>query len=413
MKDLKFTSIIFALSFILVQIGCVDSIIDNNAGTPTITVYSPASNDSVVLGQNAISYDAADHANGTGLDHYEVYINGGLSTTVSQNTDGSNPLLFLVIPEAYLDTRISYYVKVINQDGQSKESSTFENILVIEDIPNSPDNLTLTRLNEHSVNLLWNDNSDNETSFELWRKISSSGSYGTNPYKVLPSNTISTDDVGLSPTIEYFYKVRAVNRSGASSFCEEISTSSTSTELWNLKAVAIGKSAVHLTWNDFFQNELGFILERVDPLDGSWNRVQPLPLRNTQEYIDYDVSANTTYQYRITYYTNTTVGPWSNIAIVTTYYTDDTPPQDLVAYLVSSNTVHVEWTDSSDLENGTYIERKKGENGTYAVVGNVNEDGTTFEETISESGKYYYRARHILAEDVYTYYSNEYSVTIP
>ena len=413
MKESMFIRILPAVVFILFQIGCVDSIIENTTGTPSITVYSPASNDSIVIGQNVISYEASDHTNGTGLSYYEICINDGLSNTVSQNSDGTNPSLYLIVSDSQLDTRISYYVKVYNEDGQSKESTKFNNILVIEDVPEAPDNLTLTRLNEHSINLLWNDNSDNETSFELWRKVSSSGSYGTNPYKTLPSNTISTDDVGLSPTIEYFYKVRAINRSGSSAFCTEVSTSGSSTTLWNLKAYAIGKSAVHLTWTDFFQNELGFILEKVDPNDGTWNRVQPLPLRNTSEYIDYDVSANTTYQYRITYYTNTTIGPWSNTVIVTTYYTDDTPPQDLVVSLVSSTTVRVEWTDSSDLENGTVIERKKGENGVYEVVGDVNEDATSYEETISESGTYIYRARHILADNVYTYYSNEYLVTIP
>lgn len=396
----------------IIYFGCVDSIIDNKAGTPSITIYSPASNDTVKIGQNLINYEASDHANGTGLSSYEVYLNGGLVNTIGQNTDGTNPVLYLIVPETLLGQKINYSVKVYNQSGQSTQSNNFENIFVIDNIPDRPANLVLTRLNDHSVNLLWDDSSDNETSFELWRKVSSSGYYGTNPYKILPANSISTDDVGLSPTIEYFYKVRAVNGTGSSAFSNEVSTSGSSTNLWDLKAYAIGSSAVHLKWIDFFPNELGFILERINPISGNWERVQPLPLRNTTEYFDYNVSANTTYQYRITYYTNTTIGPWSNTVIITTYYTDDVPPKDLVAINISGGNVRVSWTDNSDLEDGTVIERKKGDNGTYVVAGQVGEDVTVFNETLNESAKYYYRARHILTDKVYTYFSNEASVVI-
>ncbi|MBU1101373.1 MAG: fibronectin type III domain-containing protein [Bacteroidetes bacterium] len=410
-----------ALSFSM--FGCVDSIIDNTAGSPSINISSPLSNGRVVVGENNISYEAADHANGQGLSHFDIYIYDTFLSTTAMNDDGTLPTLTMILSEALIDSRISYYVIVYNKDGQSKKSTVQDNILVLENIPEAPSDIIITLLTEHSVNLLWTDNSDNETNFELWRKVSSSGTYGENPYRILPMNTISTDDIGLSPTIEYYYKVRAINETGASAFSAEASTSGTSSTLWNLKAYAIGSSAVHLTWTDFYPNELGFLLERVNPLSGTWERVDPLPLRNTTEYIDTDVTANTTYTYRITYYTNTTVGPWSNKAIITTYYTDDAPPKNFMVLpstiqISASAVPFVTWEDNSNLENGTQVEYRFGSEGRYELFGTYVED---YDHTAKiyftptgglRVGTYYLRARHILAENVYTHYTNEVILTV-
>ena len=397
MKKNSYTFFVSLLALIAILGGCVESIIDNEAGSPSITLYYPVSNDTVAIGENTVIYEAADHANGQGLSNYEIFVNDQAVATVPQNDDGSNPNLTFIVSEALIDSRISFYVNVYNEDGQVKQSNKQTNIYVSDNVPDAPGELTLTRLSEHSINLLWDDSSDNENSFELWRKVSSNGTYGDNPYKVLPPNTISTDDVGLSPTIEYYYKVRAVNETGYSGFSNEVSTSGSSTTLWNLHGYAIGSSGVQLIWTDFYPNELGFILERVNPIENVWERVDPLPLRNTTEYFDYNVSANTTYQYRITYYTNTTVGPWSNKAIITTYYTDGTPPQNL-----SYSSGRISWTIESDIEKGTWIE--------------ISEDGVSYEflyETNEEATYYYHavgigdyiRARHKLAEKVYTEFS--------
>lgn len=406
------------------MLGCVDSIIDNQAGSPSISIFSPLSNGQVVVGENNISYEAADHANGQGLSHFDIYVFDTFQSTTALNDDGTLPTLTMVLSDVLIDSRISYYVIVYNEDGQSKKSDVQDNILVLENIPEAPSDLVLTLLTEHSVNLLWTDNSENETNFELWRKVSSSGSYGVNPYRVLPMNTISTDDVGLSPTIEYFYKVRAINETGASAFSDEASTSGTSSTLWNLQAYAIGSSAVHLTWTDFYPNELGFILERVNPLSSDWERVDPLPLRNTTEYIDTDVSANTTYQYRITYYTNTTVGPWSNTAIITTYYSDDVPPKDFsinpAIYPLSGNIVPIiYWEDDSTLEEGTQVEYRFGSEGSFELFNTYEEDHDHVANPIAFNltsglriGTYYLRARHILAENVYTHYTDEVTLTV-
>ena len=76
--------------------------------------------------------------------------------------------------------------------------------------PVAPSGLAATATSAFQVNITWTDNSDNESGFEIER--STTGSGGT--YSLLAtvgSGITSYNDVTVSPTTEYCYRVRAVN----------------------------------------------------------------------------------------------------------------------------------------------------------------------------------------------------------
>jgi hypothetical protein len=80
-------------------------------------------------------------------------------------------------------------------------------------IPNAPSNLLATPVSSTQINLTWQDNSNNETKFQVWRKAP-----GGKFRKVvtLNANVTSYSDTGLTSGTTYKYKVRAKNAAGFS-----------------------------------------------------------------------------------------------------------------------------------------------------------------------------------------------------
>ena len=85
--------------------------------------------------------------------------------------------------------------------------------------PASPSNLTATAVSSGRINLSWNDNSQNEDGFKIEQsmdgiKFREIGSVG--------ANMTSYSDIGLLRGKNYYYRVRAYNAAGASSYSNTV-----------------------------------------------------------------------------------------------------------------------------------------------------------------------------------------------
>src|SRR3989339_749402 len=69
---------------------------------------------------STVNYQAADGASGSGLSFYELYVNKGFVKRYNQNTDGTNPIIYLEVDSTLLHTHINYSIKVYNTTGKSK-----------------------------------------------------------------------------------------------------------------------------------------------------------------------------------------------------------------------------------------------------------------------------------------------------
>ncbi len=402
----------FTFAVILTLISCVEPLTDSaQSAAPTIEIIKPVTGDSVMIGKNEVDYKAVDGTGGQGLSFYEVYINDKFTKKYVQNDDGTNPKIYLEIDSTLLGSTIKYFIKVYNKAGKAKESKVQENIYVKDKPPLAPSNLIIKKTSDYSVTLLWNDNSHNEKGFEVWRKDGSGGVF--RKIKNLPPNTISTIDDGISPFVDYFYKVRAYNDSGPSEFSNEVSTSSLPGGQWNLQAEAIGASLIILKWNDFAVNELGFKIERTNPYTNNWEVID-IAAPNQTEYEDSNVQPSTAYKYRVAYFTSNSISGYSNEVSISTFYTDVDGPSNLYGYYSSG--VILQWTNNDKLQitKGTIIERKTGIDGKFTEISTVDSDTTSFNDVNVQSGKtYYYRVRQKLANRIFTPYSNTISITIP
>ncbi|MDD4954788.1 MAG: multicopper oxidase domain-containing protein [Candidatus Omnitrophica bacterium] len=84
-----------------------------------------------------------------------------------------------------------------------------------QDIPVAPTNLTTSK-GVSTVYLRWKDNSSNETSFEIERAMAETG-----PFTLMGTsraNRPTFTDSGLARQTTYYYRIRAINKNGASGY---------------------------------------------------------------------------------------------------------------------------------------------------------------------------------------------------
>ena len=99
-----------------------------------------------------------------------------------------------------------------NNHGQSMDTT-----LAAPAVPNAPSNLVAQVVSKDNINLTWNDNSSDETIFEVWRSVGNQANYRV--IKTIaggPGSTKSYSDNALFANVTYYYVIKAVNLGGTS-----------------------------------------------------------------------------------------------------------------------------------------------------------------------------------------------------
>ncbi|MFH0888178.1 MAG: fibronectin type III domain-containing protein [Planctomycetota bacterium] len=89
-------------------------------------------------------------------------------------------------------------------------------------IPNAPSNLVATAISSTVIELTWSDNSNNEDGFLIYEKIGASGEYSI-PGDLDEINVELCDMESLTASTTYYFKLRAYNAQGQSSYSNEAS----------------------------------------------------------------------------------------------------------------------------------------------------------------------------------------------
>jgi hypothetical protein len=181
--------------------------------------------------------------------------------------------------------------------------------------PAAPTGLTATPFNATEIDLAWTDNSTNEAGFKIER---CTGSGCTNFVQIatVGANVKSYSNTGLSASTTYTYRVRAYNAGGDSDY-SNIAFATTLTPPAapsNLKATAVSRSQINLTWNDNSNNEKTFAIERCRGATCTNFALIANVAANKTSYSNTGLSRNTTYRYRIRAYNDAGYSAYSNIA---------------------------------------------------------------------------------------------------
>jgi len=267
--------------------------------------------------------------NSNNEDGFRIYRNGSLDGSVGVNVTTYNSY-----PPA---GTYSYYVKAYNSAGNSGPSNSDNGTRLSK--PDAPSNCAATDDHCDNIVITWNDNSNNESGFKIYRDGSQAGSVGANV-----TTYTDTPEPGT-----YSYHVRAYNTCGNSSQ----SNSDNGTRLTSPDAPSDCVASdtlcneVEVTWQDNSDNEDGFIIYRDgEPID--------TVNANTESYTD-DVSPGT-YTYYVKAYNDCGESSASNSDDGTSLGAPDAP-SDCVASDNRCNEVKVTWDDNSDNEDGFYIYR--------------------------------------------------------
>jgi hypothetical protein len=140
--------------------------------------------------------------------------------------------------------------------------------------PRAPSNLSATAPSASQVNLSWEDNSPNESGFEVYRALGPGGTYG--PVTTTVANIKAYTDGGRTAGTEYCYQVRALKRSGSkttfSTFAGPICATTLVPPAAASEASAVPRSSttIGITWTQNSSDESGFRLERGPEETGPW-----------------------------------------------------------------------------------------------------------------------------------------------
>jgi len=172
--------------------------------TTAPSVPSGVSVSATSTSQVSVSWNASTDTGGSGMAGYHVYRDG---TRVTTTTGTSYADSGLSAASLYCYTIVAYDNAGNNSAASSQACATTSAGASTD--PTPPSNLATMGVTATSITLNWQDNSNNETGFQIQRATSPSG-----PWSVVGStgaNATSYTDTGLDPTTTYYYEVVAFN----------------------------------------------------------------------------------------------------------------------------------------------------------------------------------------------------------
>lgn len=260
----------------------------------------------------------------TSENHDGFYIERALSESGEWGLIGTVTKLVRSYRDQAIEPLTTYYYRIyaFNEVGNSGYSNVAYATTQVAP-PEPPSNLRLAEVGEGEVNpsierviLEWNDNSDTETGFCIYRTIDR-----WEELVQLGADVVTYTDVDILPETGYAYLIRSFNESGISVWSNQLNIEIPSEPPLAptlLQAEPIDLTTLRISWRPGSYNEDFYILERRHEEDGEFFPIADVP-RAVYQYVDYDLEVDGhTYWYRVKAVNTGGESDWSDIAEGTT-----------------------------------------------------------------------------------------------
>lgn len=268
--------------------------------------------------------------------------------------------------------------------------------------PAAPSGFSAAADGETEIDLAWTDGSTNEDEFEIYRSTDGGSSYSF--LASVAANSTSYSDTGLTSDTTYYYKVRATNTAGSSSFTSADSATTdpnldAPTDLDATIDAINPQSELDLSWTDTAGDETAWQVEQSNTGSGSgYSLVATLGTGTTSHSIT-GLSAATQYWFRVRAITGSANGSYSNVVTATTLGTPPDAPTGLTATKNGgspNDTMDIAWTDNASGEDGYEVQRSStSSTGPWTVVSDAEAaDSESYQDTgLTPGTEYWYRVR--------------------
>lgn len=206
--------------------GLARQLVPTSAFTETATVSGTVPTAPSALNANATAFDRialswTDNSNNeTGFEVVRSTASNGTYVNIGTTAAGVNNFI-----DSGRNASTTYWYKVRAVGAAGESAFTAAVSATTQALPAAPAAPTLLALNVGSssvINLTWNDNSNNETAFEIYRSTNNNANFrlittvpgGIGVQKIYV-------DAGLFANVRYYYKVRAVGVGGSSAYSNE------------------------------------------------------------------------------------------------------------------------------------------------------------------------------------------------
>lgn len=285
---------------------------------------------------------------------------------------------------------------------------------IIEDTsPQKEINLSAKTESDTSIFISWNTNFNFSGPFSIERSMSKNQGFE----EIAVYNEMSFNDVNLSPSTKYYYRVKAILSSNDVLYSNEASTTTEEEREASrplaapssLAARAVSPSSVELSWSDRSGDETGFSVEVSEGGPGSFSQLAELP-PNTTGYLSEGLSPGTTYYYRVRALRGEEGSPYSNIVSVSSLEEEIyiEPPFALEAKQIDSSFIQLVWESYEDTD-FFIVERSIDDDKSFEVIGNTKEIYYEDKDAIGASTIYFYRVQAVYKNDT-SDYSNQISI---
>jgi subtilisin family serine protease len=256
--------------------------------------------------------------------------------------------------------------------------------------PVAPSGLTAAAVSSTRIDLAWNDNSNDESGFQV--EVSTNGGASFSPLASVGANVTTYAAGNLTAGSTRHYRVRAVNSVGNSDYSNTASatTAAAPAAPAGLSATAASTSQIDLSWSDMSSDETGFRIE-VSTNNSSFTTLANLPADATT-YSHQGLSGGSLRYYRVRSVNSVGTSNPSNTASATTFAVP-AAPSSVTASATSPGMVRVTWTNVAN-ETGYVVEASSGSAGFAPVSATIAADTTAFDHAgLSEGTTYTYRVK--------------------